>query len=163
VPHAEYLTRYRLADLFLDALPFNAGATASDALWAGLPVPTCTGEAFAARMAGSLPTAMGQPDLIADSLAAYQALALNLGTDRTRLGAIREELERHRQTAPLLDTDRLRKNLEAAYTAMRERYQRGELPRGQASRAKPSRRRRRGTVRGRGGRHRHLTFRRRPC
>lgn len=64
LPHPEYLARYRVADLFLDTLPYNPGATASDALWAGLPVLTCMGEAFAARMGGSLLTAIGLPELI---------------------------------------------------------------------------------------------------
>jgi len=78
VSHPQYLARYQFADLFLDTFPFNAGATASDALAAGLPLVTLCGEAFAARMAGSLLQAVGLPQLVTHSLADYQALALCL-------------------------------------------------------------------------------------
>jgi predicted O-linked N-acetylglucosamine transferase (SPINDLY family) len=128
--YADYLARYRAADLFLDTLPFNGGTTASDALWAGLPVLTCTGDAFAARMAGSLLNAIALPELITDSLAEYEALALRLATDAALLAAITQKLRRNRDTHPLFDTDRFRRHLEAAYTTMFERCQRGEASAG---------------------------------
>src|SRR3954454_21102221 len=72
---SEHLGRHRLADLFLDTLPYNAHTTASDALWAGLPVLTCTGDTFAGRVAGSLLRAAGLGELITTSLEEYEALA----------------------------------------------------------------------------------------
>ncbi len=128
MPYPEHLARYRLADLFLDTLPFNGGTTASDALWAGLPVLTCSGEAFAARMAGSLLHAIGLPELITHSLADYESLAFQLATDVPRLLGIRQKLARNRDTYPLFDTDRFRRNVEAAYLTMWEKTQRGEPP-----------------------------------
>jgi protein O-GlcNAc transferase len=131
-PRAEYanhLARYQRADLFLDTLPFNAGATASDALWAGLPVVTCAGEAFAARMAGSLLNAVGLPELVTRNLADYEALALALARDPSLLAGYRDRLATNRLTHPLFDTDRFRRNIEAAYLQMWEIWQRGEPPR----------------------------------
>jgi predicted O-linked N-acetylglucosamine transferase (SPINDLY family) len=128
LPYADHLARYRLADLFLDTLPFNAGATASDALWAGLPVLTCPGQALAARYAGSLLHAIGLPELIARSLEEYEAMALRLATDTALLVGLKQKLSRNRDSHPLFDTDRFRRNIEAAYVAMWERYQRGEAP-----------------------------------
>jgi predicted O-linked N-acetylglucosamine transferase (SPINDLY family) len=118
LPYAEHLARYRVADLFLDTLPFNGGATVSDALWAGLPVLTCAGEAMAARMAGSLLHAIGLPELVTTSLTDYEALAIALAGDAPRLQALRTTLAQHRDTHPLFDTGRFRRNLEAAYVAM---------------------------------------------
>ena len=126
ISYPEHLARYRLADLFLDTLPFNGGATTSDALWAGLPVITCAGEAFASRMAGSLLHAVGLPELVTHSLAEYEALALRLATDAPMLALSRQRLAHNRDTYPLFDTDRFRRNLEAAYVTMWERTQRGE-------------------------------------
>ena len=128
LPYPEHLARYRLADLFLDTLPFNAGTTASDALWAGLPLLTCAGQSFAARMAGSLLTAIGLPELITHSLEAYEALARALATQPDTLGELRERLGRNRLTAPLFDTDLFRRHAEAAYRTMWERSQRQEAP-----------------------------------
>jgi len=128
LPYPEHLARYRLADLFLDTLPFNGGTTASDALWAGLPVLTCSGEAFAARMAGSLLHAIGLPELITHSLPDYESLAFQLATDVPRLLGIKQELARNCDTYPLFDTDRFRRNVEAAYLTMWEKTQRGEPP-----------------------------------
>jgi predicted O-linked N-acetylglucosamine transferase (SPINDLY family) len=121
VPYPEHLARMRLADLFLDTLPFNAGTTASDALWAGLPVLTCAGEAFAARMAGSLLQTIGLPELVTCNLAEYEALALELATSPTRLAEIRTKLANNRDTSPLFDTDRFCRNLESAYQGMWDR------------------------------------------
>lgn len=128
IAYAEHLARLRLADLFLDTLPFNAGTTASDALWAGVPVLTCSGEAFAARMAGSLLQAIGLPELITDNLDDYEALALKLATTPAQMAAVRAKLADRRLTSPLFDTGRFCRHLEAAYLGMWERQQRGDAP-----------------------------------
>jgi predicted O-linked N-acetylglucosamine transferase (SPINDLY family) len=125
---ADHLARQRLADLFLDTLPYNAHTTCSDALWAGLPVLTIEGTCFAGRVAASLISAHGVPELIAHSLSEYEALALKLACDPAALAAIREKVTRHRDTHALFDTVRFTRNLEAAYLAMWERHQRGERP-----------------------------------
>jgi protein O-GlcNAc transferase len=121
-----HLARHRLADLFLDTMPYNAHTTATDALQAGLPVVTCLGATFAGRVAASLLSAIGLPELIAHSLAEYEALALKLAGDREYLGDIRTRLAQNRKTFPLFDTDRFRRHIETAYTTMVERWQRGE-------------------------------------
>lgn len=126
--YADHLARLRLADLFLDTLPFNAGTTASDALWAGVPVLTCAGEAFAARMAGSLLQAVGLPELITHDLEAYEALAFQLATRSGQLAEIRTRLEKNRQSMPLFDTNRFCRHLESAYEQMWARHQRGAPP-----------------------------------
>lgn len=126
--YSDYLARFTLADLFLDTLPFNAGTTASDALWAGVPVITCSGEAFASRMAGSLLTAIGLPELITRDLKEYEALALKLATTATLCAEIRSKLAQNRTIYPLFNTDRFRRHIEAAYIKMWEKNQRGELP-----------------------------------
>jgi protein O-GlcNAc transferase len=113
-----HLARQQLADLFLDTLPYNAHATACDALWAGLPVVTRRGNAFAARVAASLLTAAGLPELITESAEDYEALALALARDPGRLKALRDKLAANRATAPLFDTARLARDLEAAYSQM---------------------------------------------
>ena len=128
IPYPEHLARLRLADLFLDTLPFNAGTTASDALWAGLPVLTCSGEAFAARMAGSLLGAIGLPELITHSLEEYEMQALRLAGTPAMLADIRTRLDRNRNTWPLFDTRLFCRHLELAYLAMWEQHQRGEPP-----------------------------------
>lgn len=120
VPHAEHLARHRLADLFLDTLPCNAHTSGSDALWAGLPLLTCTGNTFAGRVAASLLHAIGLPELVTRSLAEYEALALQLAVNPGRLSALRARLAANRMTAPLFDTDRFRRHLEAAYLRMLE-------------------------------------------
>ena len=124
----DHLARLRLADLFLDTLPYNAHTTASDALWAGLPVLTCLGNSFPARVAASLLNAIGLRELVTSSLAEYEALALGLARDPERLAAIKAKLMRNRDTEPLFDTPRFTRNLETAYTMMWERAQRGEPP-----------------------------------
>jgi predicted O-linked N-acetylglucosamine transferase (SPINDLY family) len=125
---SEYLARYRVADLFLDTLPFNAGATASDALWAGLPVLTCQGEAFASRMASSLLMAVGLPELITRTQEDYERLAIDLATDPEQLKAIKEKLRRNRLSSLLFDTKLFTRNIEGAYTKMVERYRSGLPP-----------------------------------
>ncbi|ABL65857.1 O-linked N-acetylglucosamine transferase family protein [Chlorobium phaeobacteroides] len=128
LPVAEYLARYRVADLFLDTLPYNAGTTASDALWAGLPVLTLRGESFASRMAASLLTAIGLPELITSGQEEYESLAIELALDPEMMRATREKLARNRLTTRLFDTGRFTRNIEAAYLAMYERYQEGLPP-----------------------------------
>jgi protein O-GlcNAc transferase len=125
----EHLARHRLADLFLDTLPYNAHTTASDALWAGLPVLTCRGASFAGRVAASLLYAAGLPELAAGDLGEYEALALRLATDAALLRGYRHRLEQNRATCPLFDTDRFRRHIEEAYTTMWEIHRRGESPR----------------------------------
>jgi predicted O-linked N-acetylglucosamine transferase (SPINDLY family) len=122
----DHLARHRLADLFLDTLPYNAHTTASDALWAGLPVVTCLGETFAGRVAGSLLKAAGLDELIARSPDEYEALALKLGRDASYLSSIKDRLARNRAVVPLFDTARTTRQIEAAYTMMWRRYQAGE-------------------------------------
>ncbi len=122
VPQAEHLARQKLADLFLDTFNYNAHTTASDALWAGLPVVTKLGEGFAARVAGSLLTAIELPELITKSEEAYEALALTLATDPKQLGQIKSELDRNRLTQPLFDSEMYTRHLEAGYHMAYDRY-----------------------------------------
>jgi protein O-GlcNAc transferase len=130
MPPPDHLARHRLADLFLDTLPCNAHTTASDALWAGLPVLTCRGRFFVGRVAASLLRATGLPELIADDLAAYEALAFRLATTPELLAGIKSRLARNRASHPLFDIDQYRRHLESAYVAMHERCQQGEPPLG---------------------------------
>jgi predicted O-linked N-acetylglucosamine transferase (SPINDLY family) len=116
-----HLARHRLADLFLDTLPYNAHATAADALWVGLPVLTCRGEAFAGRVAASLLQSVGLPKLVTESLDDYEALALALARDPGRLRGLKEKLAQNLPTAPLFDADRFRQGIEAAYVRMASR------------------------------------------
>jgi protein O-GlcNAc transferase len=128
IPYGEYLARYRTADLFLDTLPYNAGTTASDALWAGLPVLTCAGESFAARMGASLLTAVGLPELIAHDRPTYERLAVELAREPSRLAEIRGKLSATRAGTALFDTPRLARSLEALYLRMHQRQSLGLLP-----------------------------------
>jgi len=128
VPVADHLARHRLADLFLDTLPYNAHTTASDALWAGLPLLTCMGSTFAGRVAGSLLHASGVPELVTHSPADYEAMALRLATDPDLLGDLRGRLARIRGTCALFDTDRYRRHIEAAYLRMHDRVRQGLPP-----------------------------------
>ncbi len=125
---AEYLARYRVMDLFLDTLPYNAGTTASDALWAGLPVITCTGRAFAARVAASLLTAINMPELITSTVAQYEELAVKLAMNPNMMTKVREKLARNRLSTPLFDTDKFTRNLEAAYAEIVRRNDRNLEP-----------------------------------
>jgi hypothetical protein len=126
LPLAEHLARHRLADLFLDTLPYGAHVTASDALWAGLPVLTCAGRSFASRVAGSLLHAVGLPELVTQTLDEYEALALRLASDPQLLGALRGRLADNRLTAPLFDSARHCRHLEDAYQEVHDRWHRGE-------------------------------------
>ena len=124
----EYLARLRVADLFLDTLPYNAGATASDALWAGLPVLTCSGTTYVGRMAGALLTAAELPQLITTSLEAYERLALRLATEPGLLAGLRQRLIWNRPTVPLFDIARFTRDLERAYAQMWETWKAGRPP-----------------------------------
>ena len=128
LPYDRHIARFQLADLFLDTIPYNGGATASDALWCGVPVVSCTGEAFASRMAASLLNAVGMPELAAGDLGAYEALALKLAKDTTSLNTLKERLRTGRSSFPLFDTAQFTRNLEAAYTHMWRRAQDGLGP-----------------------------------
>jgi predicted O-linked N-acetylglucosamine transferase (SPINDLY family) len=128
VAHPQHLARLAVADLFLDSLPYGAHTTCSDALWMGLPVLTCPGGAFAGRVAASLVTAVGMPELIAADLADYEAMAVEMARDRARLGALRQRLIAARDAAPLFDTDRFRRSIESAYEMMWARWQQGLPP-----------------------------------
>jgi protein O-GlcNAc transferase len=121
VESADHLARNRLADLFLDGWPYGAHTTASDALWAGLPVLTRAGETFASRVASSLLTAVGMPELIAPDREAFVATAIDLAHNPERLRALREKLALNRATAPLFDTELYTRRLEAAFEAMHAR------------------------------------------
>jgi protein O-GlcNAc transferase len=128
VPLADHLARHSNADLFLDTLPCNAHTTASDALWAGLPVLTCVGTTFAGRVGGSLLAAAGLPELIAQSLADYERTALALARDPRKLAKMRERLAVNRTSSPLFDSVQTTRNLEAAYATMWGRWCDGERP-----------------------------------
>jgi predicted O-linked N-acetylglucosamine transferase (SPINDLY family) len=124
----EHLARQSLADLFLDTSPYNAHTTASDALWGGLPVLTCMGETFASRVGASLLRAVNLPELITDTKAEFEQMAVELAHDGQRCHALRQRLQQNRLTAPLFDTQTFTRHLEAAYSAMLERYQAGLPP-----------------------------------
>ncbi len=118
LPAEQHLARHQLADLFLDTLPYNAHTTCSDALWAGLPVVTCYGKSFPGRVAASLLKAIDLPELVTATPQLYEALALELAQNPALLQATKEKLARNRTTTPLFDSERFRKNIEAAYEAM---------------------------------------------
>jgi len=122
MPVEQHLARQRCADLFLDTLPYNAHTTASDALWAGLPLLTCVGDTFASRVAGSLLHAAGMPELVTSSLADYEALARQLATHPDQLAALRDKLAGNRLRTPLFDSTRFTRHLERAYRTMWQHY-----------------------------------------
>src|SRR5258708_5058809 len=124
----DHLARLRSADLFLDTLPYNAHSTAMDALWAGLPVLTVKGDSFASRVAASLLNAAGMPDLIVESIDAYESLALDLARNPAALAMVKERLRKGRDSSALFDTARFTRNLESALGLMWERTQKAEPP-----------------------------------
>jgi protein O-GlcNAc transferase len=128
MPQSEHLARHRLADLLLDTLPCNAHTTASDALWAGLPVLTQLGETFAGRVAASLLNAVNLPELIAETPQAYERLAIDLAMHPEKLREIQSKLADNRLVAPLFDTRLFTRHIEAAYTAMYARFEAGLAP-----------------------------------
>ena len=125
---ADHLARLSLADLFLDTLPYNAHAGGSDALWAGVPILTCMGAAFAGRVGASLLSALGVPELITHTLDAYETRALQLAREPEELKSIKAKLVRQRTASPLFDTVRFTRNLESAFQLMHERQRQGEAP-----------------------------------
>jgi len=128
MPVAEHLARLQAADLFLDTFPYNAHTTATDALWAGVPIITKPGESFAARVAASVLKAGNAPELIVATWERYEALAIDLATNPDRLAAIKRQLAGNRSTAPLFDTARYTRNLETALAAMQARRRAGLAP-----------------------------------
>ncbi len=123
LPLPEHLARHRQADLFLDTFPYNAHTTASDALWSGLPVLTLMGQSFASRVAASLLTAIGLPELITNSQEQYENLAIELARNSQNLEDIKLKLANNRLISPLFDTPLFTKNLETAFIKMVKRYQ----------------------------------------
>ncbi|SDS06307.1 tetratricopeptide repeat protein [Bradyrhizobium canariense] len=124
----DHMARHRLADLFLDTLPYNAHTTASDALWAGLPVLTQLGETFAGRVAAGLLTALDLPELIAETQEQFESIAIELATRPDALAAIKAKLAQNRLTRPLFNTELYTRHIESAYTTMYARHQSGLLP-----------------------------------
>jgi predicted O-linked N-acetylglucosamine transferase (SPINDLY family) len=122
---ADHLARHRHADLFLDTFYCNAHTTASDALWAGLPLVAKLGDTFASRVSASLLKAVGLPELVVETTESYEALALELAVNPEKLDSVKRKLEANRQTAPLFDTPRFTKNLEKVYETVWMRYQSG--------------------------------------
>ena len=130
VSNADHLARHRLADLFLDTLPYGAHTTASDALWMGLPVLTCKGNTFPGRVAASLLNAVGLPELVTTSLMEYEARALEFARNPGLLANVKRKLLRNRESYPLFDTARFTQHLERAYEVMVERNRNGKPPEG---------------------------------
>jgi predicted O-linked N-acetylglucosamine transferase (SPINDLY family) len=125
---ADHLARHRMADLFIDTLPFNAHSTAADALWAGLPMVTLVGESFAGRVAASLLRAIRLPELITRTRGEYEELAVSLAGDPRRLADIRTKLAANRLTAPLFDVGLYRKHIESSFDIIMDRYRRNLEP-----------------------------------
>ena len=130
IAYSAHVSRLALGDLFLDSLPYNAHTTASDALWAGLPLITCRGDAFAGRVAASLLRAVGLPDLITDKLNDYESLALKLANETVLLQSYRDRLTRDPVGLPLFDTVRTTRQIEIAYEGMMARWLKGAMPAG---------------------------------
>ncbi len=126
VPLAQHLARQRLAGLFLDTVPYNAGATGAAALWSGVPLLAVLGQTFVGRMAASMLHAVGLPELVTHNLEEYEALALKLAREPGLLSSIRQKLHDNLRVTPLFDTDRFRRKLEEAYSTMVDIQQRGE-------------------------------------
>jgi predicted O-linked N-acetylglucosamine transferase (SPINDLY family) len=124
LPPTEHLARLQCADLFVDTFPVNAHTTCSDALWMGLPVITCAGDTFVSRVAGSLLTAMNVPELVTYNLDDYYALALDLAQNQKKREDVRNKIRANRDSAPLFDSKRFTRNLEAAYAEMWDEHHR---------------------------------------
>jgi predicted O-linked N-acetylglucosamine transferase (SPINDLY family) len=123
-----HLARHRAADLFLDTAPCGAHTTASDALWAGLPVLTQTGESFASRVAASLLTALQLPELITENAVSFEAAATSLAMNPDELDVLKMRLAVNRQNGPLFHTERFARHLEASFHEIHERYRHGLPP-----------------------------------
>ena len=128
LPPDEYLARYRACDLFLDTSPYNAGTTASDALWVGLPVITVPGRTFSSRVAASLLHSIDMPELVLESKTEYEELAVELANNAQKINSIKQKLSNNKLSAALFDTPLFAKNIELAYMKMNERYLADLLP-----------------------------------
>jgi protein O-GlcNAc transferase len=128
LPNHDHLAGLPLADLYLDTFPYNSHTLASDALWAGCPLVTCSGRTFASRVAGSLLHAVGLPELVCTSHEEYERMALALALNPKRLGAIRRRLQNGRHSAPLFDSQGFTRDLETAFETMWTIFQKGERP-----------------------------------
>jgi predicted O-linked N-acetylglucosamine transferase (SPINDLY family) len=128
IPTDQHLTRLSLADLFLDGLPYNAHTTGSDALWAGVPLITQAGTTFPGRVAASLLTACGLPELVTQDADSFEALAIKLAGDAKALAKLKTKLAKNKTKSSLFNTDLFRRNIEAAYEQMWQRYLAGETP-----------------------------------
>ena len=128
VPIDIHLTRYKLADLFLDTFNFNAHTTTTEALWAGLPVVTMSGKGFAARVAGSLLNSVGLPELVTDNEKHYESLILELATDPSKLATIKDKLAVNRLSKPLFDSKLYTRHLENGYSKAYQNYFDGGVP-----------------------------------
>jgi predicted O-linked N-acetylglucosamine transferase (SPINDLY family) len=124
----DYLARYAACDLFLDTLPYNAGTTANDVLWMGLPLLTCMGETMTGRMAASLLHTLGLNELIASDWIGYEAKAIELATKPERYAAIKARLQTQRSASPLFDTPRTTRAIEAGCKQALQRYWTGLPP-----------------------------------
>jgi predicted O-linked N-acetylglucosamine transferase (SPINDLY family) len=118
----EYLARFQLADLMLDTFPYNAGTTASDALWMGLPIVTWSGRSYISRMAGSLLTSVGLPDLVTETLADYEKLAVQLGRNPLRVASYKRYLAEHGRQSKLFDVPGLVKDIEREFERLAREY-----------------------------------------
>jgi predicted O-linked N-acetylglucosamine transferase (SPINDLY family) len=124
---SEHLARHKHADLFLDTFPYNAHTTASDSLWAGLPVLTCKGNSFASRVASSLLSAVSLQELIVSNIYDYESLAISLANNPVKLNEIRQKLLDSIKTSKLFDSKVFANNIELLYKEMYKRHQ-NELP-----------------------------------
>ena len=124
----DHLARYALADVFLDTFNFNGHTTAADALWAGTPLITKLGKSFAARVAGSLLTALGLTELITNTEKEYEALIIQLANNPLELEKIKEKLKKNLISNSLFDTEKYTFNLEKAYHKAYENYTKGNKP-----------------------------------
>ena len=130
LPPEQHMARLTLADLVLDTLPYNANTTASDALWAGVPLLTLRGTTFPGRVAASLLTAAGMPELVTETQADYEALAVTLAGDAKALAALKVKLAQNRDTCALFDTETFARHIESAYARMWQRWLDGERSQG---------------------------------
>jgi predicted O-linked N-acetylglucosamine transferase (SPINDLY family) len=128
LPYPEYLARFRAADLFLDTAPFNGGTTVADALWAGLPVLTLSGEAFSSRYGASLLTALGAPELVTSTPAEYEDAAVLLAADTQRMASLKRKVAGGLDASALFDPVRFTRNLETGLAAIYERDRAGLAP-----------------------------------
>jgi predicted O-linked N-acetylglucosamine transferase (SPINDLY family) len=128
IPSALYLARFRMADLFLDTFPCSAHTTASDALRSGVPLLTRMGRSFASRVAGSILHTLELPELITTTVEAFECRAVQLASAPVQLAEIKNKVAEAVRNSPLFDTAKFARHIEAAYSAMYERYQSGLPP-----------------------------------